>query len=247
VVLSPGLTLPRATLTGLAEDLASRGYVVALVDHTYEAAGITFPDGRTLPCGPVCDAPPAGGIGEVSQSRAKDVSFVLDELTGRHPAWHYAHMIDPNRIGMAGHSIGGDATSVAMAADDRIRAGVNMDGTFWAPDPATGMHGRPFLLLDKLSDHTTGGGDTSWDKAWANLDGWKRWLTVAGSDHGTMTDDNLLLEGFGYPNPTTITPERGIALTREYVAAFFDLQLKGIPQPVLDGPTAANPEVSFHS
>ncbi|MFH8384008.1 hypothetical protein ACH4E7_24200 [Kitasatospora sp. NPDC018058] len=49
VVLSPGFTMPRASLTSLAEDLGSRGYVVALVDHTYENTGTTFPDGRTLP------------------------------------------------------------------------------------------------------------------------------------------------------------------------------------------------------
>ena len=34
VVLSPGYTKPRATLTALAEDLASHGYVVAVVGHT---------------------------------------------------------------------------------------------------------------------------------------------------------------------------------------------------------------------
>jgi hypothetical protein len=50
VVLSPGFTLNRATLTTLAEDLASKGYVVALVDHAYESFGTTFPGGRTLTC-----------------------------------------------------------------------------------------------------------------------------------------------------------------------------------------------------
>jgi predicted dienelactone hydrolase len=48
VVLSPGVAFPRWTT--LAEDLASRGYVVAGVDHTYEAAPITFPDGRVVEC-----------------------------------------------------------------------------------------------------------------------------------------------------------------------------------------------------
>lgn len=56
MLLSPGLTMPRATLTSVAVDLASRGYVVALVDHTYEAPGITFPDGRTLGC-VICEQP----------------------------------------------------------------------------------------------------------------------------------------------------------------------------------------------
>ena len=39
VVLSPGYTGSRSTLTVLAEDLASHGYVVTGIDHTYESLG----------------------------------------------------------------------------------------------------------------------------------------------------------------------------------------------------------------
>jgi hypothetical protein len=50
VVLSPGFTMPRSALTALAEDLASHGYVVAGVDHTYESDATAFPDGRVTSC-----------------------------------------------------------------------------------------------------------------------------------------------------------------------------------------------------
>ncbi|MGW4698800.1 alpha/beta hydrolase [Streptomyces sp. NPDC004285] len=50
VVLSPGFTRPRATLTSIGEDLASHGYVVVAIDHTYETAATTFPDGRVAAC-----------------------------------------------------------------------------------------------------------------------------------------------------------------------------------------------------
>jgi predicted dienelactone hydrolase len=46
VVLSPGFTNSRSALTALAEDLASHGYVVAGIDHTYESHATAFPDGR---------------------------------------------------------------------------------------------------------------------------------------------------------------------------------------------------------
>ncbi len=242
VLLSPGFTMPRTELTSLAEDLASRGYVVALVDHTYENSGTTFPDGQTLTCA-ICDKPPAGGPGAVAESRAKDMSFVIDELTsGRHASWR--RMIDVRRIGMAGHSLGGDAAVTTMAADKRVRAGVNLDGTMFAPVPATGLGGRPFMLIG----HDTGSAvDPTWASGWANLDGWKRWLTVSGSNHGSFTDVPVLSEQLGIPEPpgTTISAQRAVQITRTYVGAFFDLQLKGIPEPVLDGPTAANPEVGF--
>ncbi|MFJ8634182.1 alpha/beta hydrolase family protein [Streptomyces sp. NPDC093568] len=240
VVLSPGFTLPRATLTGLAEDLASRGYVVALVDHPYENAGTTLPDGQTLPCA-ICDDSASIGGKAVAESRAADVSFVLDRLTGRHPAWRYARVIDAERVGMAGHSIGGNAAVATMAADARVRAGVNMDGDFFAPVPADGLDGRPFLMFG-AKDRSPN--DTTWDESWRDLDGWKRRLSVTGADHGSFTDVPLLARLVGIPDAEPLPYERSLALTRAYVAAFFDLHLKGVPQPLLDGPSPDHPEVS---
>ncbi|CAM5654676.1 Alpha/beta hydrolase OS=Streptomyces chartreusis OX=1969 GN=HUT05_28695 PE=4 SV=1 [Streptomyces chartreusis] len=239
VVLSPGFTFPRATLTGLAEDLASRGYAVALVDHPYENAGTTLPDGQTLPCA-ICDKFSAIGGDAVAESRARDVSFVLDRLTGRHPAWRYARVIDAKRIGMAGHSIGGNSAAATMAGDARVRAGVNMDGTFFSKVPEGGLDGRPFLMFGAEARQ----GDDSWHRTWADLDGWKRWMTVAGTDHGSFTDVPLLADLVGIPDTAQVPYERSLALTRAYVAAFFDQHLKGKPQPLLDGPSPDNPEVS---
>ncbi|WP_328952581.1 alpha/beta hydrolase [Kitasatospora purpeofusca] len=244
VVLSPGFVDARTAVTGLAEDLASRGYVVALVDHTYENTGTTFPDGRTLPCA-MCGRPKDWS--QVDESRAKDVSFVIDRLTSRpHPAWRHARMIDRDRIGMAGHSAGGAATVPALLADDRIRAGVNLDGTMDVLVPATGIGGKPFLMIG----HSLGGGaeDESWETSWPRLDGWKRWLTVEGTDHHSFTDFPVLIDGLGLPPApgTTIASGRAVDLTRRYVGAFFDLHLKGVEQPLLDGPNAADPEVVFH-
>ena len=77
VALSPGFTNPRGTLTALAEDLASHGYVVAGVDHTYESLATSFPDGRVTTC-LASAAPDRGGEfwSKVVTGRASDVSFV---------------------------------------------------------------------------------------------------------------------------------------------------------------------------
>ncbi|HEV7626643.1 MAG TPA: alpha/beta hydrolase, partial [Streptomyces sp.] len=40
--------------------------------------------------------------------------------------------------------------------------------------------------------------------------------------------------------------DRSGEITRAYVGAFFDRQLRGIPQRLLYGPSPANPEVAFH-
>ncbi|MET8545512.1 alpha/beta hydrolase [Kitasatospora sp. NPDC004799] len=240
VVLSPAAENPRMTLTSLATDLASHGYVVALVGHTYEDSGETLANGQTPPCA-ICDHPETLDFDSVAASRARDVSFVIDQLTHGTTAWRLAHLIDKHRIGMAGHSLGGAATADTMVADPRVRAGVNMDGSFH-PAPKPGQINRPFLMLG----HTPGGGDnyTDWEQTWAALGGYKKWLTVTGSDHFSFSDGDLLQEQAGFPTPP-LSPERGVAITREYVTAFFDQALKGIRSPLLDGPSPDYPEVRF--
>ncbi|MGW4379908.1 alpha/beta hydrolase family protein [Kitasatospora sp. NPDC004531] len=240
VVLSPGYEDPRMVLTSLATELASRGYVVALVGHTHEDSGETLANGETPPCA-ICDHPETLDFDSVTASRALDVSFVIDRLTHGNSAWRLAHLIDKHEIGMAGHSLGGAATVPTMIADPRVRAGVNMDGTFH-PVPKPGQLDRPFLMLS----HTPGGTDQykDWEQAWTALDGYKEWLSVTGSDHFSFTDLELLLEQAGFP-ASPLPPARGVAITRAYVTAFFDRTLKGIPGPLLDGPSPDNPEVVF--
>lgn len=247
VVLSPGFSTPRTTLTGLAEELASRGYVVATVDHAYESTGTAFPGGRLLTCVACERLQGTGreGMKRVSEGRAADLSFVLDRLTGRHPTWRHTGLIDRRRIGVAGHSIGGNAAASTMATDSRVDAGVNMDGTFADPVPSSGLGGRPFLMLGSTADHSPGGDDT-WDGGWLSLDGWKRWLTVDGAGHFSFTDVPALAQQLGVEDPETpISGDRATRITRDYVTAYFDLHLRGIHQPLLDGPAPAHPEVRF--
>ncbi|MEV5161037.1 alpha/beta hydrolase [Streptomyces sp. NPDC053728] len=255
VLLSPGFGNPRATLTSLAEDLASRGYVVASVDHAYESQGTAFPGGRILTCA-ACDAveaaPDEASAQKVRESistgRAADLSFVLDRLTGHRPAWAGSRTIDRHRVAAAGHSIGGNAAASTMLADPRVDAGINMDGTFFEEIPASGLDGRPFMMLGTTSLHTPGGVDGSWDRGWQRLDGWKRWLGVEGSGHSSFTDLPVLEDRLGVTlDPTvTLSTDRQVRITRAYVAAFVDLHLKHRPQPLLDGPTPQNPEVVFN-
>jgi dienelactone hydrolase len=261
VVLSPGFIHPRSVLTALAEDLASHGYAVAGIDHTYESVATEFPDGRVATC--LAREAPRRDRGEkVTAGRAADVSFVLDELTGNHPAWPGAGLIDPSRMAMAGHSIGGAAAIAAMLADSRIRAGIDMDGTTVAPIPASGLS-RPFLFFGKQSNYTPGsaaavtaspphqkslkGGAATWERDWKLLTGWKRWLVVAGAIHASFTDLALLADQIGFDTEAGIPGARSLDITRAYVRAFFDQHLRGGPQALLDQPSPSYPEVTFCS
>ncbi|MFG3422894.1 alpha/beta hydrolase family protein [Micromonospora sp. NPDC048063] len=237
VVLSPGFSLSRESLTGLAENLASRGYVVAGVDHPHEARGVEFPDGRVADC-LACEATGQDRLPRVVEGRAADVSFLLDRLTGPRPVWRGARFIDPSRIGMAGHSIGGASAAQVLRTDRRVDAGANLDGTHFVPVPA-GTVAKPFLLVG--SERPT---DASWLRDWPGLAGWKRWLTVTGSGHLSFTDRPVLGAQLGM-DPGTIPGDRQLLITRAYVAAFLDAHLRDRPQPLLDAPAPAYPEVRF--
>jgi hypothetical protein len=91
-----------------------------------------------------------------------------------------------------------------------------------------------------------GGRDTTWDRDWARLDGWKRWLTVADSGHVTFIDLPVLGAQLGITDPgAPLSGQRSGEITRDYVGAFFDLHLRALPQPLLDAESPANPEVRF--
>jgi predicted dienelactone hydrolase len=258
VVLSPGFTNSRSALTALAEDLASHGYVVAGIDHTYESHATAFPDGRVTTC--LAREAPGRDKEEVAAGRAADVCFVLDELTGAHPAWPGAGLIDPSAMAMAGHSAGGAAAIAAMLADSRIRAGIDMDGSTAAPIPDQGL-ARPFLFLGKQSSYTPGnagavspgtrewklrkGAVLTWERDWELLTGWKRWLVVAGAVHASFTDLALLADQAGIDTGAGLPGARSLDITRAYVRAFFDHHLRGQPQTLLDQPSPRYPEVTF--
>ncbi|MFI6291456.1 alpha/beta hydrolase family protein [Nonomuraea sp. NPDC050790] len=242
VVLSPGFTMPRSTLTALAEDLASHGYVVAGIDHTHENYATTFPGGRVADC-VACDSDSDFGFGtKVSGIRAADVSFVLDRLTGDGAAWKGSSLIDPDRIAMVGQSMGGAGALAAMVKDRRVRAGVVMDGTTYARIPKGGL-ARPVMFLGSAG-HRPGGRDISWDRDWKLLTGWKRWLVLPGGDHQSFTDVPLLAGALGMELPGSLTAARSAELTRTYVRAFLDRHLREEPQPLLERPSPRHPEVT---
>lgn len=245
VVLSPGGGLSRESLTALAEDLASRGYVVAGVDHTYEARAVEFPDGRVAGC-LLCERENTAELGaQVVRGRSADISFVLDELT-RGRLWRHAPTIDARHVAVVGHSIGGATAALAVMEDPRVDAGVNMDGTFQVDFPEAGAD-RPFLMLGSAS-HEPGASDgTDWPDNFARLDE-GQWLQVPTANHGSFTDQLMFLDQLGVPlpgGPDTVGGERGVEITAAYVGAFLDRHLRGRAAPLLDGPSAVYPEVEF--
>ncbi|MER6174307.1 lipase [Streptosporangium sp. NPDC001681] len=257
VLYSPGANASRSFGTGVVEDLASHGYAVVTIDHTYDAAVVEFPGGRVTvnPDGEITDFDKAAKV------RADDARFVLNQLAalqaGGNPDADRRKLptglrgaLDLRRIGMFGHSLGGAATSSAMYADQRIKAGMGLDGAALGPVVDGGLN-RPYLVVD-----TPGKGGMATNpqlrKFWSNLRGWRLNLTLNGAAHNSFGDDALILplvapllklsnqelrELVG-----TIPAARALAFQRAYPRAFFDLHLRHRGH-LLDGPSRRFPEV----
>ncbi|MFK0150568.1 alpha/beta hydrolase family protein [Streptomyces sp. NPDC090499] len=265
VCYSPGTGDPRSLGTTLCDDLASRGYVVVMLDHTYDATAVQFPGGRverTVLPAEYAKAYPDGKriralLKKTIDVRVADTRFLLDELPRALPRG-LRGTLDPDRIGMFGHSAGGFTALQTMHDDRRIAAGANMDGVVaYVPDDSDSGHlstvaaeglDRPFLLLGKDGNDLST--VPSWNSLWRHSRGPREGLTVRGAEHATFTDEEALIPQIAHrlglsrttvvKNIGTVAPARAISVERACLTSFFDRWLRG---GKAEGLSAPAPEV----
>lgn len=84
--------------------------------------------------------------------RVVNVQFVLDQLEKKQSSTTtFFTSLDLNRIGIAGHSLGGATAGAAMAHDARLKAAVNIDGTLYGGLPKSRGY-CPFLVVESKKD-----------------------------------------------------------------------------------------------
>ncbi|WP_203842031.1 alpha/beta hydrolase family protein [Winogradskya humida] len=256
VLYSPGLGEPRTWSTTLVEQLAAAGYLVVTIDNTGESPEVEFPDGRLVLLSGA--EPTVAWVSGMMATRVADTSFVLDQLGGVTAAGLRGR-IDLDAVGMFGHSAGGFATAAAMAADPRIRAGINLDGTMGldpldpevlSPVAQRGLD-RPFLLVGSDGTGETITNDPSWTSFWAHSTGWKAALTLTGSRHASFTDAEVVLPQVAGPlrlDPATVRDDIGTLDPRlalrtldRYLSGFFDRFLRHRGGGFLDDPEPVYP------
>jgi dienelactone hydrolase len=249
VLLSHGWNVFAAHYTGLAEELASRGYVVAGIDHTFDAAAVEFPGGRVEVADPaVPDTDP-----RLVPTRVADTRFVLDRLTdlaaGRNPDAEQRRLpaglgraLDLNRVAAVGHSMGSISSVGAMAADRRIDVGVALDGN---PLGDVRLH-RPFLMLGNQHHRRVDFPD--WAAFYDRLRGPRLHIVVDGTEHNDLSDSTMFKSAIDLDAVFTTGPidgERSLSIQRRYVTAWLDLSLHDRQNPLLAGESNAFPEVDF--
>ncbi|WP_240555293.1 alpha/beta hydrolase [Streptomyces albus] len=173
---SPGGADPRSMGTGLAEELASHGFVVVTVDHPGDASEVEFPATTayrdrpwrtTVFRGDPRTDPPLERA--MIETRIADLRFVLDRLealaagenpdaAGRPLPDRLGRALDLRRVGCYGHSAGGTAVAQTLYEDRRTAAAVVLEGYLNHPPQGPGQEGelypvarfgvdRPLLLL----------------------------------------------------------------------------------------------------
>ncbi len=156
---NPGFGSSRFLHTSQAENLASHGYIVAVIDHAYNTFATEFPDGRITTSttndlfSPDHDyRTEIGNRDKLGKVLTVDVSFALDQfelIQSGHIPSQLKGRIDLGHVGVFGHSIGG-ATAYDAAYDPRIAVGIDIDGGLYRLRDREGLR-KPFLFMNSES------------------------------------------------------------------------------------------------
>jgi predicted dienelactone hydrolase len=210
----------------MLEDLASRGYVVASIDHTYEATAVEFPDGRFSKSEIGSHLDNSWQMDEHIVSRAlsarlDDLTLVMNELerlnaSGDNPL---GGKLDLTRVALAGHSLGGLTAWLGLQRESRFKAAILLDP--YLAEIGSDTTENPVMLL------TMGRNKPSSDECrlWSNLRGPRFSVNFEGAEHVTASDVVWLAKGA--IKTGNMGPDKTIDALRSYVAAFLDANLRG--------------------
>jgi dienelactone hydrolase len=145
IAFSHGTTGTKTSNMSLYNELASHGYVVVAIDHTYQALYSTFADGHTtwIDMGYIQEFSKEDAHTNRQQSyvfyqkwmkiRMDDINFVIDTILAkakeedREPVYK---LVDPHKIGVIGHSLGGSAALGIGRLREDVSAVIALEAPF---------------------------------------------------------------------------------------------------------------------
>ncbi|MFA5075147.1 MAG: hypothetical protein WC436_03540 [Candidatus Babeliales bacterium] len=275
IIFSHGFTGRFDINTAQCEELASNGYVVVGIGHTFDSILMEFPDGRIAK---ISDKKlgkfthPLDLTEEEVDIRVADTQFVIDQITKLNSDQQnfLYNKLDLNKIGMFGHSLGGVTTIKIMPKDSRIKAGAVLDSPLMGKEFFQ-KFSQPFMFMLQ---------ESIYDAIWVTDDPEKmdtqiKWaqeryipgiekfsqslsndvynITIKGAKHMAFCDLALLKEAiflsplFNNLGVGEINGFNAVKIINSYLVAFFDKYLKNKPSDLLDGKIKPYPEVELKS
>jgi len=259
ILFSHGWNGFAAQNTEQALELASRGYVVAALQHTYGAVVTVFPDGEIAPNNP--NALPDGLPDQVYDVAARmlvdqwagDISYTLDFLESENDdvssPFHAA--LDSDSVGVYGHSTGGGATIQFCGTDTRCKALLGMD-PFMTPVSAQVLEDgvtQPafFMFSQGWVDDASSKNNRLFSQFYSHIDPTTRVIGIRGTSHYDFSDLPMLspiAPQLGLKGP--LKSKRVIEIVDDYLVSFFEWVLKGKPTNLFESPSPYPEVISLH-
>ena len=248
ILFSHGWNGFSAQNTRQAVELASRGYVVIGMQHTYGAVVTVFPDGtvalnnpKALPRDP--DDPNYEVVArKLVDQWSGDMAFVLDQFQGFDEEADnlFFQKLDMERIGVYGHSTGGGAAIQFCGVDSRCKAVLGMD-PFMRPVSADVIENgtsQPsfFMFSQGWTDLVDSHNNKLFDQFYPNIRNNEGVISVNGTKHFDFTDIPLLspiAPQLGLKGP--LNSKRVTKIVDAYLLDFFEMTLNNKPSILFGG------------
>jgi dienelactone hydrolase len=245
IFFSHGLGDPVVFYTSLLEDLASHGYVVIAVQHTYGCEPAVLEHNKIVHMPPELaqfNKEIAGTIEYVldreQDTWVNDILFVMNALKDIKTTDSYSFLrnkLDFQNAGIFGHSFGGSAAVAVSKLNDNITAIANLDGALWGSGWDTKIT-KPTMFLaagkqfSKEIIAQAGLSEDQWQRMMSRdpapiydaMECDAFYITVKDADHMTF-NDLYYIKSLGQESNHMRAQQ--IALIRSFLLDFFDIYL----------------------
>jgi len=206
LIFSPSLGGNLSYYTYYAEYFAKNGYIVMGINHLYESEAV-FNNGKVLVANhtfqdslkslripeDISAEEYRESMGVRQKVLAQDIQFSLDRLLS---VQSVGSVIDTEKIGIFGHSIGGAGAVYCAMLDKRIKVVINLDGT----PPTIALNNGidiPYLFIEDLTDYQNHEGYAIQYKRRSDFcklnraDSWR--VLIKGLNHNSFLDVNYFM------------------------------------------------------
>jgi dienelactone hydrolase len=230
VVFSHGSFGIRTSNESLYNELASHGYVVASIDHTYQCLYTTDVDGNktSIDMGYMKEVNTQDAHSAKQQSyeyfqkwmgiRKGDINFVIDYILAEgdnNNADRVYKLVDKGKIGVMGHSLGGSAALGIGRGREDVSAIIALESPFM--DDIEGVKDNEFVFNDEV--YPVPVLNIYSDGTYSHLSEWAQYTeNYALLSNPTSSAFNAYIQGVGH---LTLTD---LALTSPFLTRFLNQQ-----------------------